>query len=569
MFREHIFKTYESGENKLSFIVTVYTQSFDYVKMTRNIRVTVRAKCESGAVKLSQTLFNSYVDIFGERITFKDGIDLTAGWTNIFVTRDIAGIPKKSGDEIYDISWRLYYSNPEVGVVAANGTGQIDVGKFYLTPVGSVENANSLYFGDNLKAVSEMLGDGYTLMGAVKDGSVELASYQIKTGTSLLMDYTWLEPYPELNSREYTLVISAFYNDNELPFKSEVIFNVMLREEEMLPEATVLTSAESTNQHINGGDFYIRLLTRLKVDVTNLSAKCGAQIAQTEIIFPNKKQFGTSFSSDILMEFGEYPYRVRVTDSRGRMREYNGYVVVPEYYSPLFETEFQRVDDNGVPSNLGSHLKMKITPLKLYSFGGANSTSFMFVYKRKGGAEFGEPIPITPLEERIYDCNFSGGVEYDLQVRATDLFGLGKVMNFIITSDRVDMNISKGKVSVGKYTEKDNVFDSAWKVHSDVDLTVSDGSIDWSLKALARGFRDQFGTGLSTEEAVPCYFRYVTASTNAEIDKWLSYPFVQIKKRAMFMVFMNVTVSGLTLTMGTKVLLGYCTASSSVIKVIN
>ena len=76
---------------------------------------------------------------------------------------------------------------------------------------------------------------------------------------------------------------------------------------------------------------------------------------------------------------------------------------------------------------------------------------------------------------------------YEFTVICSDSFGGVASRTYLLECERVELNIAKNRVGVGKYASEDHLFDCAWRIRSggDIELTNESGELVSLRQALA------------------------------------------------------------------------------------
>jgi hypothetical protein len=89
----------------------------------------------------------------------------------------------------------------------------------------------------------------------------------------------------------------------------------------------------------------------------------------------------------------------------------------------------------------------------------------------------GEEVFFTALENggsATYADILLNGTTYEAVVVCKDSFGGVTERVYPVECERVELNIAKNKIGIGKYAEIDDLIDCAWPIRVDGDITFTD-----------------------------------------------------------------------------------------------
>jgi hypothetical protein len=214
--------------------------------------------------------------------------------------------------------------------------------------------------------------------------------------------------------------------------------------------------------------------SRACIMADGISCKYGAEFKKCLITLDGARYEGVLLETPVLTEAGMHSYTVTVTDSRGFSASKNGKFEVLDYGAPMFSAEIVRVNENAEPDLSGNSLYVSLQMENDFSFDGYNSFEHTLSLKR---ASNGEEVLFTILsdgEALTFDEVLSGGVTYDAEITCSDAFGSVTRKVYSVDCERIELNIAKNKIGIGKIAENENLLDCAWPIRVDGDITFTD-----------------------------------------------------------------------------------------------
>lgn len=280
---------------------------------------------------------------------------------------------------------------------------------------------------------------------------------------------------------------------------------------------------------------YVQGLSKVKATVT-ASGNFGAKITSREMVVDGNTYDSTDdFTSDYLWNYGTVSVKVIVTDSRGFSQTVPKEITVIPYTKPKIlpaSDEKQiicvRCDENGTPTESGTHLKIKARRSYSKITADDKQNNFCTIRYRYviSGKKFsgdegwvdllsGTDLTTDEISKAVLDKEFSTQTAYTVQVGVIDDLGGSAAVQFVIPTDFITIDCPEefeGK-RIGFFTYvKGTTEDGAY-----FGLPIFGGSIN-SLKV---------GTGLLATETAPidlneiktpgCYY-----SPGADYSKYIA-----------------------------------------------
>lgn len=337
-----------------------------------------------------------------------------------------------------------------------------------------------------------------------------------------------------------TGIINAFRGDT-YPISIQLIEN-----SETKPTIDSVTLSPVSDKDI---EKYIQGKTKVKC-VVEATGKHEATIDAIEVTVDGKSCRKTSegFVSDWLYNSGKRWINITVTDSRGFksvttkdifVEPYSPPIIVPFRTNPSIicrrwnpNPEMEKFDDTN-----GTQCKMIFGVYASYIEGVNDSLNCSYKYKivdyeyvdgdvitqipfSSSSSQIGVELLIddgttTNEEGKIIGC-FENEYEYFVELTVTDSLGGTASKTFRLEAIECIYHISNQMFSLGKYATKKRVFDSAWPIHTDKNIS-ADGEIEKLGKPLSVEFGGTGATSLDdakTKLGINLNGLGVTASAN-------------------------------------------------------
>ena len=463
------------AEAKLSFYLEASNAAFDYEKNTRDVSFNVIAVSEyDGNVRITSSSVN-ILTVCGKNYMLPTVIDMLKGEAVIFsaTARGLSGSTYVSRGKATLV---LAYQAEPFGDMSGAYSVTVSLPKMYTVPELSLQSER-IALGNTARLVGDMLTEGYALTAHIcyANGDVLMIANVDGYRSELMTDIAWIEPYT--NSREFDgyIRILAAFNGVPLPETLDLSCKFYLPLGVGAPTVSISESFVSENGLIASLDVGVRNRSALNVVLSDATAYYGATVTGTTITYKGVTYNSSVLGTDILTDVGTFSYTVRVEDSRGsaytEVREFT----VSDYAAPTFTADVKRVDSDGTENKGGSCILLSASVDETYSFGGVNAYRLYYTYAKPGEAPINDRTEFAKGGQYLIDLSLEMTSVYEITVYCEDSFGSITECKYLLDCERVELNIAKNKVSVGKYAEKENVFDCAWDIHSDGDIIFTDG----------------------------------------------------------------------------------------------
>ena len=499
-----------SDGNRISLWLEAEVTGFDYQNDCRDVILRAYAVTDTENAVITSSS-SSYVVFATRNYYLPSEFTLQKDVRNILGEWEISDLPNELFP-LYSVV-RLYckYSSAQVPIISTVANGVILLGKMYYSPEVSV-SSDRIAFGSEMVFSGTILSQGYNITAAIMKNGQLLASKEIDSENNTLMcSYEWLSAYPESREEQFEIVFDADYRGKELPETLTLTGTFYLANGDGLPDGDVEITFPSDNTIISGLGIAVRNKTGVRIEVENASALYGATVEDCTITFDGEAVSGYVYQKNIQTESGTKNYTVKITDSRQSVRVYTGTVKVFDYAQPDFTATVKRTDSSGTESKRGSYVCISAQLVDSYDFDGINSYQFSYACCKSGQSEPSGRTVINPSSPVMLNILDDISSSYDLYLYCEDSVGGSVGKKYVLECDRVEMNISAGKVGIGKLAVTPGLLDCAWPIKSggDITFTLPDGE-EKSLSGI-------FGDGYSAVK-----FKGVTVSDPQGLTELLS-----------------------------------------------
>ena len=456
------------------FYIETESLAFDYDARMRSVRIALIAESDTaGVLTVGDT---SQLSVFGRYFALPSRLSITIGEKTV-ISHTLFGVDGEEYQSSAPLALTLGYTSAQFGEISGSYSVSAELAKMYLRPEVGV-SVERIELGKDIALTGEMLSDeAYALtVFAVLPSGERLSVKDISASSPFIPTReSWISSFPSKTEFDLTLLVEGSCLGKALPEATELKVSCYLGEGAGLPTATVTERFPSDNEAIAALGFAVRNRSRLSVAVTDIVGCYGAQVTECRILFGGDYYYSESLESGILTEAGSYGYAVRLTDSRGRVAVINRGFTVADYGAPYFKATVQRVDGAGEESKGGAYLRLSAGSVKEYALGGVNSYRFYYKYKESGAQLDSEEREFDPLGE-VIDLGLEPTVPYTVTVICRDAFDSTVFCVYQLDCLRVELNIAKNKIGVGKIAETDYLLDCAWDIRTAGDVTFTDGS---------------------------------------------------------------------------------------------
>ncbi len=507
-----------AGSYTLSFYLDVKTLSFDYVKRSRDCQIEVVAVSDYPS-SVSLTGSGSYLSVLGAKLSLPSSLTLSAG-QKVIKTFTASNISEAQYGGSADYELYLTYTGGVFGLESpVKKNASVTFPKIYDSPE-AVLIKSALILGEDLILNGTFLNVGYDVTARVMvEGEQVYEGAVTKAGERISTRRDWITPYPTKNELSASVILSASHGGASLPSTLTLPFTLTLGVSDGQPTIASTVKAVSENESLSELGIAVKNKSRFSAEVESVIPKYGAYITDVYIVFSGRRVNAYSYTSDILTEAGSYSYWIRATDSRGYSTTKSGTFEVLEYTPPIVVASVKRVNQNGDEDVSGQNLCINASVEGEYDFEGSNTYSLYYQIARVGEESLPAKTEFEAGKDVIIDASLDGESSYNVYITCIDSLGSKVVRKFTVDSRRIELNIAKNKIGVGKYAEKDGVFDSAWPIRSEGDIIFADaGGNEISLRSMLAAISAMGAQAVDAQISGGVGFRYASVENESELS---------------------------------------------------
>jgi len=480
------------GESKLKFYIETESVDFNYFLKLRDIRFSVVAVSEHNEEVELSALGSSLgsVLIFGKSYLLPSSVPAFTGETYL-ITDTVSDISAKDYTVAATAEIKLSYGSEVFGDCAGVYLASVKLTKMYERPEIALQSER-IALGSDIVLSGEMFSEGYSFFVSVIDEDderlVQVTSDALNNTVATSVD--WISKYPSRRSFNVTVRVSASYNGMLVPGLQDIGLELYLPSGEALPRASVSERFVSENALLSSLGYGVRNRSAFEASIESAEAFYGASVTESVLIYKGVTYPDGAFNTDILTEVGEQSYTVRITDSRGSVYTERRVFSVLDYGIPVFTAAVNRCKSDGTESKGGECVSISGSLDASYSLDGLNGYKFYYSYARVGSSDFSNRTEFVLGGRFIVNLALEPTVAYQVNIICEDSLGSVSECKYLLDSERVELNIAKNKVGIGKYAEEEYLLDCAWGISSGGDISFTSESGDKiSLRELMSGGR--------------------------------------------------------------------------------
>ncbi len=451
--------------------VTAVDAAHDY----RSVDVRLIAVCETD-VSLDFGAADTYLNVFSitERIT--DAFSLESGEHELLkCSLDVVSV--QTSEESIPVVISFAHICDHAGIAEPIYISKrFPLGKL-LTPIGLSLAQNDCILGDTIYFENAILDEGYGAGADIYVNNMLMGSASIDISDwSMQTDPEWAAGYPEDVRAKMKLIVYPYCKGQKVKYGTELEMTYTLYARDCMPLAVLTVTPESENEAIKAFGHPVKNRSGVKLSSGESIGRLGADIVSSQIVLDGVVHETEVLTTDILTEAGTHAWSLTVTDSRGLRDTANGTFEVYEYSPAAFTGEVYRCDASGSPDAKGSCISVTATSSDVFGYDGANENSLSYTFcKRQSGALPSEEALLTKSgTPAVIELGLEYDSSYDIKIICRDDFGGVSEKTFALDSERVELNIIKNGVAIGKYATKEKVFDCAWPMEVNGDITFTD-----------------------------------------------------------------------------------------------
>ena len=525
------------GESpSLTFYIEATNLSFDYAAQTKTVRIRVIAQSEADQIVTLSASGACGLSVFGTRYSLPSSIKFAKG-KNVFLNKTISEVSDITYPSAAIAELVLTYNSDVYGDLIGQSKTTFTFPRMYYTPELKTDKTRYA-LGSSIILSGDMLSEGYTFSVSVSPvGGDPLLFVTVGSDNVSVPTYhEWIADHA--NNSEFDAVVRI---EGGMPNVQEIPVTLYLLPTDGAPEATVQADYVSSSPIADALPYGVKNRSSLTVKVTDIVCKYGASLESCLITYNGVDYSATEFNTGILTDTAERVCTVFIKDSRGLGITYYVTTDVREYAPPEFSAEVYRSDENGNASTLGGSVALLPTLTKSFPLDGNNTYRFLFSMHEASGKAVISETEIANGVRFIADNVIDPYVSYEVTVRCEDSIGSVTECKYLLEATRVEFNIAKNRIGIGKYAEKEYLLDSAWSIKSGGDIIFTD--YDEREVSLA----DIFSGGYT-----PVMWKSYSASSEAELSAALT-----AENDGLFIAVINVTLDGLSLSKGDHTVLKY------------
>ena len=462
------------SESKLAFYFEAEASAFNYTLGTRDITFRIVAMSEhDGQVSLMGSGVGQ-LSVFGKTYLLPSSISLLRGEASVLSTT-VRGISGSDYVSAALVELTLKYSSDVYGSCSGVFSTSVALPKMYYRPEISV-TGERIALGGMIRFTGAMLSEGYYITAEVcrDSGEILMIANIDDYRSELEAAPEWITPYPENRKFSGYIRIRASFNGVALPEALEISREFYLPIDVGVPSVSIAESFVSENELIASLGVGVRNRSSLNVVLSNATAYCGARITERRIIYNGLTYTAGYLATDVLTEVGKHSYTVRVIDSRGSVYTEVRSFEVWDYGPPVFSAAVTRVDSVGAESKGGKCISVTATVDTQYSFGGVNEYKLYYSYARPGMPPLCDKTEFVRNGQCLIDLGLEPTLVYEVTIYCEDTFGSSSECKYMLDCERVELNIAKNKIGIGKYATEEYLLDCAWGIRSGGDLIFTD-----------------------------------------------------------------------------------------------
>ena len=471
------------NEVGVNFYIEATALSRDYANRTKSLRVRLYAESEAEGIVSFSLVSASSLTVFGRTFALPSSVKVAKG-LNVFFNKTVEGISDDTYPSNAICELTLGYSSDAYGSVTMQVKAAFPVPKIYYSPALSL-SGERFALGERLVFSGSMLDEGYAFSVSVcrTDGTVMIETSVDGASRGIPTYCEWIEEQGNATDMSAILRICG-----EMPGVQEIPVTFYLSEEAGTPYFEVETGYASVNPAVNGLSFGVKNRSAFVIKVKNIRCKYGASLVKYGIVIGGVFYPITEYQSEILTDTEPKYFTVTVGDSRGFVRTVKVQTDVREYAPPEFYADVYRSDALGDPASSGTSLAVVPMLTKSFPFDGMNDYSFSLNARELDGSLVIDKTEIADGVRYVAEDELDPYVGYEITVCCEDTFGGKTDRKYLLEALRVEFNIAKNRIGVGKYAERERLLDCAWDIKSEGDVicTGSDGR-EISLSALFSG----------------------------------------------------------------------------------
>ena len=291
------------------------------------------------------------------------------------------------------------------------------------------------------------------------------------------------------NSKDADMTVTLYtYSDKEctkqIGSPSTETCKVYIPENKDTLPKVVMNLSPVSNLASEFSKLYIQGKSKVKANFNGTEGKYNATIKSC-LMYINGKSHDSPYESDIFYHSGKFIVSGKVTDSRGIYNTAEQEITITPYSKPVIvpygsenRIVCERCDDKGNYANNGVYLRIKAGRLYSKVMDGETQKNFCTMrvrVKAESATNWGDWQTLltedstVDVVSAVLETNLSLKQTYTAQIEVLDSIGDSSFVLITIPTADVTVHLKAGGkgVSIGKYSEEDNVvdIDEDWEVN--------------------------------------------------------------------------------------------------------
>lgn len=334
-------------------------------------------------------------------------------------------------------------------------------------------SASSVTMGNSITINTPRAADAFThsLWYQVNGGNWQDIASGVGTSYSWTVPISLASSVPNGTSISVTVICRTYNGSTNLGDKY-TSFTAYVPSS-IVPSMGDPTATRVDNGVPSGWGVYVKGYSKVTIAMTSVSGSYGSTIKSYSITGPNLSSTSSSATSGVLGSAGTNTYTCTITDSRGRTATKTVSISVVDYAKPSISVSASRCNSDGTVSSSGTYLRVTAS----YSIASVSSKNS--VSSRSVSCNGASNTSFSSGSAFVLGANCAINTSYTLTASVKDaLNNTASASITIPTASRI-MNVraNKSGIAFGKFSELDNVIDSAWNIRIPVGCSNADHSV--------------------------------------------------------------------------------------------
>lgn len=283
------------------------------------------------------------------------------------------------------------------------------------------------------------------------DLNTEVAT-SVATSYSFTPSIDWCKYITKATSATATIKVKTYKSDGTKV--GELSKTIKFK----IPKSVVPTVGISITPNNQKNGYNVENKTTFTVKPKNASGAYGSTIKSYSISGGGLSSTSSSGATTKTLKAGDYTFRVKITDSRGRTAEATKQVTVYGYYGAIVSGKVYRCMEDGTGADMGLHASVEFT-WDISPLSETSTKKYSIQYKLISATSFTDVVTDKSLPSRkgsmkyIFTNEFDITKTYQIQVIVDDGTRETAMIQTLSTVSAL-LNIEKDGVGIGKIHEK-------------------------------------------------------------------------------------------------------------------